>query len=99
MAYCYIRAGMVSKFEKYYNDNLKKYCNMYRSSDLVNEGYFGMFEPNTRLKQRIGDYTLIMKDNYAIRDPISGEKNKMDLKGVHGSLTSGEMFVPLITNV
>lgn len=98
VAYCYVRDGMTSEFEKYYNDNLHKYCNLHRSRDLVKEGYFGMFEPNARLKQRIGDYTLIMKDNYAIRDPISGEKLKGDLKGVHGSLTSEEMFVPLIVS-
>lgn len=96
VAYCYIRDGMALKFEKYYNDNLSKYCSLYRSSDLVNQGYFGMFEPNTRLKQRIGDYTLIMKDDFAMRDHVLGEKIHGVLKGVHGSLTSEEIFVPLI---
>jgi predicted AlkP superfamily pyrophosphatase or phosphodiesterase len=96
VAYCYVKGGMFSKFEKYYNKNLCKYCNLYRSSDLIDNGYFGMFEPNKKLKHRIGDYTLIMKDNYAIIDPLSGEKIKKELIGVHGGVTSEEMFVPLI---
>ena len=96
VAYCYVKGGMFREFEKYYNDNLSKYCNLHKSRDLIDEGYFGLFEPNERLKDRTGDYTLIMKENYSIRDPILGEKMNGELKGVHGSLTSNEIFVPLI---
>ena len=45
--------------------------------------------------QRTGDYTLIMKENYIIRETLSGQKYK-ELIGIHGGLTSEEMFVPLI---
>lgn len=95
VAYCYVRPGMVSEFEKYITENLNRYCDLYNSTDLIEKGFFGLYEPDNRLYQRTGDYTLIMKENYMIRETVSGQKNK-ELTGVHGGLTSEEMFVPLI---
>ncbi len=95
VAYCYLRPGMVTDFEKYVTENLKEYCDLYKSRDLIEKGFFGLYTPNKKLYQRIGDYTLIMKDNYIIRETLSGQKYKA-LTGIHGGLSSEEMFVPLI---
>ena len=95
VAYCYVKPGMATEFEKYVTENLKEYCDLYKSSDLIKKGFFGLYEPNKRLHQRTGDYTLIMKENYIIRETVSGQKYK-ELIGIHGGLTGEEMFVPLI---
>ena len=95
VGYCYVRPGMVMDFEEYVLKNLCEYCDMFKSSELIKKGFFGLFEPNNKLNKRIGDYTLVTKKKYMIRDVLSGEKYK-EFKGIHGSLSSEEMFVPLI---
>ena len=95
VVYCYVRPAMVSEFEKYVNENLKEYCDLYNSRELIEKGFFGLYEPHKRLYHRTGDYTLIMKKNYMIREALSGQKYK-EVIGIHGSVTSEEMFVPLI---
>lgn len=53
---------------------------------------------STRFKNRIGDFVILMKDNYGIydlpteKDYLSYDYNTCD----HGSLTENEMYVPLI---
>jgi predicted AlkP superfamily pyrophosphatase or phosphodiesterase len=95
VAYCYVRPGMEAEFENYISKNLEEYCSMHKSLDIIEKGFFGLYEPNRKLYQRTGDYTLIMKKNYMIREALSGEKNK-ELIGIHGGLTVDEMFSPLI---
>jgi hypothetical protein len=95
VAYCYVKSGMEMEFERYVTKNLEEYCNIYKSRDIIEKGFFGLYEPNRRLYQRTGDYTLVMKKNYMIREALSGEKNK-ELIGIHGGLTDDEMFTPLI---
>jgi hypothetical protein len=47
------------------------------------------------LHERIGDYTLLMKDCAIIKDWLPGERHYAQI-GVHGGLSSQEMYVPLI---
>jgi hypothetical protein len=68
---------------------------MHRAQDLVDKNYFGLFKPHPRLIERIGDYVLIMKNNYVIRDFVLGEK-EFYFTGYHGGMTRAEMIVPLI---
>jgi hypothetical protein len=95
VAYCYLKPGMEMEFERYVSQNLKEFCNIYKSRDIIEKGFFGLYEPNRKLHQRTGDYTIVMKKHYMIREALSGEKNK-ELIGIHGGLTSDEMFTPLI---
>ncbi|MEK7627047.1 MAG: alkaline phosphatase family protein, partial [Patescibacteria group bacterium] len=53
VVYCYVRPQKVKEF--------KNACKIYKSNDLVKSNYFGLFKPNEKLKDRIGDYVLIMK--------------------------------------
>jgi hypothetical protein len=62
---------------------------------LLDKGWFGLGEPDPRLRHRIGDYVLFLKDSYAIKDAIPGEKPWTDL-GVHGGVSEDELYVPLI---
>jgi hypothetical protein len=51
--------------------------------------------PEPRLFDRIGDYVLIMKENYIIKDFVLGETEKFHI-GNHGGVSKEEMLVPLI---
>lgn len=95
VAYCYVRPAKVERFESYVQTKFKDACVMHRAQDLVDENYFGLFGPHPRLLDRIGDYVLVMKDNYVIRDFVLGEK-EFYFTGYHGGMSKAEMLVPLI---
>ena len=94
-AYCYVQAGQEGAFEHYAQTRLDHCARLYRSSDLIAQGWFGLGAANPRLAERVGDYTLVMKDDYTIKDWVLGEPRHLTL-GVHGGVSAAEMQVPLI---
>ncbi|MFA7209466.1 MAG: alkaline phosphatase family protein [Parcubacteria group bacterium] len=94
-AYCYVKPDMIGQFEDYVKRNFNQYCDMHKSADLIEKNYFGLYGPDSRLADRIGDYTLIMKENYIIKDSVLGEEYKIFI-GNHGGTSKEEMFVPLV---
>lgn len=95
VVYCYVKPQKVKEFENYVKTEFKNACEIYKSDDLVKSNYFGLFEPNEKLKDRIGDYVLIMKENYIMKDLVLGEDQDIFI-GNHGGVSEEEMFVPLI---
>jgi hypothetical protein len=97
VAYCYVHPDKARQFEKYVKHNLGKYCYLFKSQELIDKNYFGLFEPNPKLRDRIGDYALIFKENYIIKDslPVKKKKKKENI-GHHGGVSKEEMIVPLI---
>lgn len=93
--YCYVHPNKAKQFESYVKNRLNKFCWLYQSEELVNKHFFGLFKPNPKLKERIGDYTLIMKENYVFLDQILGEERNVHV-GNHGGTSKEEMIVPLI---
>ena len=90
VGYCFVKPNKIGEFENYVRTKLKNICELHKSEDLVKKNYFGLFKPNKKLYDRIGDYTLIMKENYII-----GDKNEFYI-GNHSGLSEEEMLVPLI---
>lgn len=95
VVYCYVKSSKIKQFEDYVKTKFKNICEIHKSKNLIKENYFGLYEPNEKLKDRIGDYTLIMKENYIMRDLVLGEERNMSI-GNHGGVSKEEMFVPLI---
>lgn len=93
--YCYVRPSRTKDFENYIKEHFKNICCLYKNEELIKKNYFGLFKPNEKLLSRIGDYTLIMKDNYIIKNLAEGEKLHFD-RGNHGGVSKEEMFVPLV---
>jgi hypothetical protein len=94
-AFCYVKPTAVSAFEGYILRELADAVTLYRSSTLLEQGWFGIGAPHQRLAERIGDYVLLMKDNYVIRDRLQSER-KQQFLGVHGGVSAREMRVPLL---
>ena len=81
-------------FEAYVSGHLGEYLHLYRSEDLIQQGWFGAGSTHPRLADRIGDYTLVMKEGYVVRDRLPSEK-PFQQRGVHGGVSAAEMWVPL----
>jgi len=94
-AFCYVRPSKVFDFERYVSDNLQEYCMIRKSQDLIEDGWFGLFDPSPRLAGRVGDYTLLFKENHAILNCFPGSEPPT-MQGHHGGVTEDEMIVPLI---
>jgi len=92
--YCFVRLNKEKEFLSYVKKNFNKFCTVHKSTDLVKDGWFGKFKPHPHFFDRVGDYTLIMKENYVFRDPLLNKA--MFLKGHHSGVSEDEMFVPLI---
>ncbi|MGF1614196.1 MAG: alkaline phosphatase family protein [Gammaproteobacteria bacterium] len=95
VAYCYVKPGQDRAFEHYVETTLAPYATLFKSRQLVDQGYFGLGPANLRLRSRVGDYTLVMKGHYGIKDWLPGERREV-LIGAHGGVSEAEMRVPLI---
>jgi len=94
-AYCYVRPGQERNFLDYVGKELAPYCTALPSCQLIAEGWFGLGTPHPRLAERIGDYILLMKDNYVLRDRLANERPFHQI-GVHGGNSPTELAVPLL---
>lgn len=95
IAYCYVRPGAGAAFESYVERRLSHCAELAPSGELVAQGWFGPGAPHPRLADRVGHYALLMKESYAIRDRVPGDR-RHPLIGVHGGTSAEEMLVPLI---
>jgi hypothetical protein len=94
-AYAYVHAHKAKAFEDYARNHLSHCLDLRRSRDLVELGWFGPGPTHPRLLDRVGDYVLMMKENWIVRDWMPQEKPYW-LAGVHGGVSAEEMTVPLI---
>ena len=61
---------------------------------LFRSGWLGAGRPTPAAGARIGDVVLAARDGWAFVDPAL--RREADLVSAHGSLTEGEMLVPLL---
>jgi hypothetical protein len=94
-SYCYVRPALAKEFERTAQKMLGKHCDIFTGRELISKGFFGLRKPHPRLFERIGDYVLVMKENYLLYDKVMGEEKEFHV-GNHGGLSAEEMHVPLV---
>lgn len=94
-AYCYVHPSKVEQFEAYITHEMSQYCELFRSEELIEQNFFGLHKQDKKLFDRVGDYTLLMKDDYIIKHYVLGEE-EYNLIGNHGGISEKEMVVPLM---
>ena len=95
VAYCYVRPGRQADFEAYVHSEFAACATLVSSQSLIDDAWFGLGPAHPRLHQRIGDYTLLMQEDWTIKDWVEGEQRHAQI-GVHGGTSAAEMFVPLV---
>jgi len=93
--YCYVKVSRKIEFQNYVEEYFSHVCDLYTSEEMISKGFFGLNKENPKLRDRLGDYILLMKDNYVLHDWVTGE-TPFQFIGYHGNLTPDEMYVPLV---
>lgn len=93
-AYCYVRPDAHGDFEDYVAGELGEAMEAWPRAKLLDEAWYGSGPVSARLSGRIGDYVLVMQDDWTILDRVPGE-DPFELVGVHGGLSAAEMHIPL----
>lgn len=96
VAWCYLKPGASENFESCVRSRLGDRASVVSRERLLNEQWFGPGPIHPRLASRIGDFALVMQDNWTIKDWLPGEQH-YSLLGVHGGVSADEMLVPLVT--
>lgn len=96
LAYCYVKADKQVQFTDYIQTNFVEQITLVPSQVLLAQHAFGLGQPHPRLHERVGDYTLVLRDNWIIKDWLDCEKRFFN-RGVHGGVSRQEMQIPLIT--
>lgn len=94
-AYCHVAPENRAAFAAYVGEHLAHCADLRESAALIEAGWFGPPPCHRQLAARVGDYTLVMKDDWTIKDQLPGEKAHR-MVGVHGGVSADEMIVPLI---
>ncbi|MGF1548048.1 MAG: alkaline phosphatase family protein [Thiotrichales bacterium] len=93
--YCHVHPERRERFLQYVDGQLGTYLDCRPASELVAAGWYGAGPSHPEISQRIGDYVLVMKDRYVLKDWLPGELRYRQV-GVHGGTRAEEMWVPLI---
>ncbi|RDE19931.1 phosphodiesterase [Motiliproteus coralliicola] len=95
VAFCYLRPGAEAEFVDAIEQQAPGLFGAVESEALLEAGLFGRGQPSLRLRERIGDLTLLARDQAIIKDRLLQE-DAFNQRGVHGGLSAQELYVPLI---
>ncbi|MEH6471672.1 MAG: alkaline phosphatase family protein [Halopseudomonas sp.] len=94
-AFCYLRPGCQRDFEQYFAEHFADLFEVVASEQLLEQRLFGRGSPSSRLPDRIGDMTVLAKQQAIINDRLLQERPFLQ-RGVHGGLSAEELYVPLV---
>lgn len=94
-AYCYVAPGRERDFLRHVEAELGDAAVCVDSTALIDAGYFGPGAAHPRLAERVGQYTLLMREGRAILDRLPGESPR-EPAGMHGGGSTAELLVPLL---
>ncbi len=94
-AYAYVRSGREAQFEDYVRGRLANRVRLFRSEEVLRQGWLGPGVAHPALQDRLGDFVLIPRGQAILRDWLRGEERHTHI-GVHGGLSAAEMIVPLV---
>jgi hypothetical protein len=70
-------------------------CEVISYQEAIDKNLFGIYQNHPRLAERTGDFLILMKEGYALKDSVLDKPIEFH-KADHGGLTSKEIYIPLI---
>lgn len=95
VAWCYVKPEAHADFARCAKARLGERVEVISRRQLLDEHWLGPGPAHAKLASRIGDFALVMRENWSIKDWLPGERRHFTL-GVHGGISPQEMQVPLV---
>ncbi len=90
----FVKKEMENDFISYFEKNFSEQFILMSSNEALECNLFGKGVPHKKALDFIGDYIVLAKGEYALRQSPSSPDT--DIKGSHSGITKDEMIVPLI---
>ena len=91
------RHGEEEKLEEYISKRFQDEGILIRSEEAIKSGLFGAPKVSDELRYRFGDYLYLPKGARSLYFLYpETEQQVYDYKGLHGGLSSKEMYIPLV---
>ncbi|MDO6461806.1 alkaline phosphatase family protein [Granulosicoccaceae sp. 1_MG-2023] len=91
----HLRPGCEGRFLDEVEARLGAHLSLMPSSEALAQGWFGPGDVYPPLRERLGDYLLLMAPHTALFDP-DPHQPLPQMRGFHGGLSAEEMYVPLV---
>jgi len=99
-AFLRIRCGGIDEAMDLLLKNYSASYEIFRSSSMLNSGYFGNYKASEKRNDRFGDLVMVPRSNTGIIDSnltfLDPKMSHENMVGMHGGLLREEMVVPLI---
>ncbi len=89
---CFIYPDKIEEFKRIIETEMSQYCWCFDGAQLIEDNFYGLGEVNKKLYERVGDFVLIMKEDYVLYSHTKDNQRA----AAHGSTTDEEIDVPLI---
>jgi hypothetical protein len=95
VAFCHVLPGRQEEFAARAAQWLEGKADVIPGRVAIDKGWFGSGDRHPRIAERPGDFVLMMRDNYTVKDWLPGEPRHLHI-GNHGGMSADEMYIPLV---
>lgn len=95
VAFCHVLPGKQAEFKALATEWLEGKADVLPGRMPLDEGWFGSGDLHPNIAERTGDFVLMMREPYTIKDWLPGEPRHLHI-GNHGGLCADEMYIPLV---
>lgn len=95
VAFCHVAPGRKEEFKARASEWLEGKADVLDGAVPLAEGWFGSGDLHPNIADRAGDFVLMMRDTYTVKDWLPGEPRHLHI-GNHGGMSDDEMYIPLV---
>ena len=95
VAFCHVLDGRKAEFAQLASNWLGEKADVLPGQVVLDEGWFGMGDLHPNIADRPGDFVLMMRESYTVKDWLPGEPRHLHI-GNHGGMSADEMYIPLV---
>jgi hypothetical protein len=95
VAFCHVQPGKHEEFVERASVWLEGKADILPGNVLLDEGWFGGGDLHPHIAARTGDFVLMMREPYTVKDWLPGEPRHLHI-GNHGGMSADEMYIPLV---
>lgn len=95
VAFCHVVPGKQAEFAARASEWLEGKADILPGHVPLDQGWFGRGDLHPHIASRAGEFVLLMREDYTVKDWLPGEPRHLHI-GNHGGLSADEMYIPLV---